>query len=251
MPAIGGLTPSGIYHVCSRGNNRQVIFHAEQDRRRFLDPCEEHGAPRAETFAYCLLPNHFHLLLRFREIDPAPGGPSPHLPSQHLSNLLNAYARTFNRDHNRVGALFQRPFRRVLVQSQAQLLQVSVYIHVNPQRHGLVHDFRRWRYSSYAAILSAGPTHLTRDEVLAWFGGHRPLCKPTSIPLLVHPMKPSGWTVGPQSLPDRSLRTCQVMSNFQGQQAHLPRHRPARHPSALAEAQLLGLDGPGACSRSP
>ena len=163
------LLASGIYHVCTRGNNREDIFLAEHDRRRFLGLLEVRVSPRADIFAYCLLPNHLHLLLRFADITIAGRTPVP--PSQCLSNLLNAYARSFNQDHGRTGALFQRPFRRVLIQNQAQLAHVVVYIHTNPERHGLTPDFRQWRFSSYATLLASGKTALVRDEVLAWFGG--------------------------------------------------------------------------------
>ncbi len=171
MRGSAALQPSEIYHICSRGNNREDIFITSHDRDRFLELYEVHVTPGADTFAYCLLPNHFHILLRFSEIEHWPSSDPGLSPSRRISNLLNAYARTFNSDRGRVGALFQRPFRRVLVQTQTQLLYVLSYIHLNPQRHGHVDDFRKWRYSSLAAIQSAGPTLLARDEVLSWFGG--------------------------------------------------------------------------------
>jgi len=167
MPNFPALTPGQIYHVCSRGNNREDIFRAEHDRRHFLELYEQRVSPHADTFAYCLLPNHFHLLVRFRDSEPVP--PSP--PSRMLGDMLNAYARSFNLDHSRVGALFQRPFRRIIVRSQAQLVHVVVYIHRNPEHHGLQRDFIRWQYSSYQALRATRATRLQRDDVLAWFGG--------------------------------------------------------------------------------
>lgn len=168
QPALLG---QGIYHVCSRGNNREEIFLAPHDRKRLLDLCRAHVAPWATTFAYCLLPNHMHFLLRFSSEESLPAGREPAPPSQRLSNLLNAYARSFNQDHGRVGALFHRPFRRVPFQFQTQLVYVVVYIHTNPARYGLIQDFRRWRFSSYATLLASGRTALARDEVLSWCGG--------------------------------------------------------------------------------
>ena len=69
------------------------------------------------------------------------------------------------------GSLFQRPFGRLAVTSEAHLAWLVIYIHLNPQTHGMVDDFRSWRYSSYRALESWGTTRLQRDEVLAWFGG--------------------------------------------------------------------------------
>jgi REP element-mobilizing transposase RayT len=170
MPNFPPVEPGLVYHVCTRGNNRNPIFLADQDRRHFLQLCQERIVPAADLFAYCLLPNHFHLLLRFHAPpDPEPAGYRQ--PSRVLADMLNAYARAFNLDHGRVGAVFQRPFRRVRIRTQEQLTHVVVYIHHNPQRHGLADGFRTWKFSSFAALRSAGATLLARDEVHAWFGG--------------------------------------------------------------------------------
>ena len=92
-------------------------------------------------------------------------------PSQQFSNLFNAYAKAINNAYGRTGSLFQHPFARIPVTSDAYLVYLIAYIHQNPQKHGLVADFRAWPYSSYQAILSHEPTRLARDEVLAWFQG--------------------------------------------------------------------------------
>ena len=92
-------------------------------------------------------------------------------PSQYFSNLFNAYTKAFNRACGRSGSLFQRPFGRVPVTSNAYLSHLVLYMHHNPQKHGLVDDFRDWPYSSYQAHLSQKATRLDRDEVLAWFDG--------------------------------------------------------------------------------
>jgi putative transposase len=105
------------------------------------------------------------LLVRFQDSEAELASP----PSRILGDMLNAYARSFKLDPGRVEALFQRPFRRILVRSQAQLVQVVVYIHRNPEHHGLQQDALRWKYSSYRALLATCSTRLHRDEVLAWF----------------------------------------------------------------------------------
>ncbi|MCJ7531434.1 MAG: hypothetical protein MUO64_10445 [Anaerolineales bacterium] len=117
---------------------------------------------------------------------------SPLNPSQHFSHLFNAYARTINTTYQRSGTLFQRPFSRILVSSDSYSLQLIAYIHQNPQKHGFVKDFRDWPYSSYQPLFSTKPTHLRRDEVLAWFDGvaqfedfHREKAKETQIALLI------------------------------------------------------------------
>ncbi len=97
--------------------------------------------------------------------------PLPKLPSQAFSNLFNAYARAFNKMYQRTGALFQRPFGRIRIESDAHFRVLVTYIHQNPQKHGLVDDFREWPFSSYQALAFGKPTRLERDDVLAWFDG--------------------------------------------------------------------------------
>jgi putative transposase len=123
-----------------------------------------------------LLRNHFHFLVRVKaveELDPRSQNlPCPsRKPSQYFSNLFNAYAKAINKAYQRTGALFQRPFGRIEVTTDAYLAQLVIYIHQNPQKHGFVDDFRTWPYSSYQTLLSSQPTRLQRDDVLAWFQG--------------------------------------------------------------------------------
>jgi len=81
--------------------------------------------------------------------------------------------RAFNKQHNRSGGLFEDRFGRKPVSSDAYLVQLVVYIHQNPLKHGLVDDFRHWVYSSYDALAAGKKTRLNRAEVLSWFGGER------------------------------------------------------------------------------
>jgi putative transposase len=167
------------YHVYNRGNNRENLFVEERNYAYFLKLYALHIEPLASTFAYCLLPNHFHFLVQIREVEDLTSSDLTGFqnlsglgkPSQYFSNLFNAYAKAFNRAYGRTGALFERPFGRVLVASNAYFVWLVTYIHQNPEKHGLIPDFRDWPYSSYSAHLSQQPTRLKRDSVLAWFDG--------------------------------------------------------------------------------
>ena len=159
------LQPGQYYHIHNRGNNRECIFIEERNYRYFLKLYAEHIEPIADTFAYCLLPNHFHFLVYIKDLS------GLKKPSQHFSNLFNAYTKALNKAYDRTGALFQRPFGRIPVTSDAYFIHLVTYIHQNPQKHGLVADFCTWPYSSYHAHLSDKPTKLQRDDVLAWFDG--------------------------------------------------------------------------------
>ena len=163
------------YHIYNRGNNRETLFVEERNYRHFLRLYAKHITPVADTYAYCLLGNHFHFLVCIKPSE-APdctgSGPPPgqKRPSQAFSNLFNAYTKAFNKAVGRTGALFQRPFGRIRVNADAYFLTLVTYIHQNPQKHGFVNDFRNWPYSSYHAHLSTKPTRVNRDDVLAWFG---------------------------------------------------------------------------------
>lgn len=177
------LALGAYYHIYSRGNNRENIFQEQRNYYHFMSLYAKYTVPVAVTFAYCLLRNHFHFLIRTRTaqeqeaywaeipgLERVAGEFQVREPSQHISNLLNSYTRSFNSAYGRTGALFQRPFGRVPVTSDAQFRRLVVYIHRNPQKHGFATDFRDWPYSSYHTILTDKPTNLHRETVLSWFG---------------------------------------------------------------------------------
>ncbi len=164
------LQPGGYYHIYNRGNNRENLFLEERIYRHFLTLYARYVASVADTYAYCLLKNHFHLLVRIKatvEHDQ----PQMRNPSRQLGHLFNAYSKAINKAYGRTGSLFEHPFERKEVMSEAYLMRLVTYIHRNPQQHGLVADFRDWPHSSYHALCSTGSTRLQRDEVLAWFDG--------------------------------------------------------------------------------
>jgi putative transposase len=158
------------YHIYNRGTNRENIFLEKRNYAYFLQLYVKHIEPVAETYAYCLLRNHFHVFARIRDgVDPK--GLQRPLGSTAFSNFFNAYAKAINKAYGRTGSLFQHPFGRVPVLTQAHLTRLVCYIHFNPQRHGLISDFREWPYSSYRAHLSNEATRLDRETVLGWFDG--------------------------------------------------------------------------------
>jgi len=181
MTSPAPLQYGQYYHIYNRGNNRQDIFIEERNYRYFLKLYAKYVEPIADTFAYCLLKNHFHCLVRIRTVEEQVAYDEtlrvssetfkPRNPSQQFGNLFNAYAKAINKAYHRTGSLFQNPFGRVPVTSHAHFAQLVTYIHQNPQKHGFLDDFRAWPYSSYHAIMSNNPTRLKRDDVLAWFDG--------------------------------------------------------------------------------
>jgi putative transposase len=180
MNTVIPLIPGTYFHIFNRGNNREKLFREVRNYECFLRLYAFHIAPIADTYAYCLLKNHFHFLVRIKD------GPEKTLYpaglSKPFSNFFNAFTRTVNKEYGRTGALFQRPFGRIAVTSDSHLLRLIVYIHQNPQKHRLAHDFREWPFSSFHVQFSVQPSFVNRENVMKLFGnrqnwhsGHRNL----------------------------------------------------------------------------
>jgi hypothetical protein len=188
------LTFGTFYHIFNRGNNRENLFPQERNYAYFMELWWKNTSQIAETYAYCLLKNHFHAtvfikfqedLTGFHEISPDSSlSPRKRLdgkaagenlsglkqPSQCFANLFNAYTRGVNNATGRSGALFERPFERIPVTNEKYLMQLIVYIHQNQQKHKFVDDFRDWNYSSYHDLIGDAPTRLQSDKVMGLFG---------------------------------------------------------------------------------
>jgi len=151
-----------MYHAYSRGNRRATIFFDDADYATFL----RHFESVVERFewmchGFCLMPNHYHLLLETPEPNLARG--------MHVLNL--AYARHLNWRYARSGHVFQGPYRSSLVRREPHLIELCRYIALNPVRAGLVAHPADWRWTSYRATagLEPAPPYLTTARVLGFF----------------------------------------------------------------------------------
>jgi REP element-mobilizing transposase RayT len=155
--------PGAVYHVTSRGNARQDIVRDDRDRTQFLTllahVIERYGWL---CYAYCLMDNHYHLLLET---------PQPTL-SLGMRQLNGRYTQAFNRRHRQVGHLFQGRFTAILVEKEAHLLELCRYVVLNPVRAKMVTHPRLWAWSSYRSTAGEliGPPWLATDWVLGQFG---------------------------------------------------------------------------------
>jgi putative transposase len=158
--------PGALYHLTARGNARQTIFQDDTDRQTFLDilgrVIERYGW---SCRAYCLMGNHYHLLLETPDARLSAG----------MQYLNGVYTQAFNRRHSQVGHLLQGRFKAILVEKDAYLLELARYIVLNPVRAGMVRTAKDWPWSSYRATagLASPPALLHTDPLLAAFGRSR------------------------------------------------------------------------------
>ncbi len=160
-----------FYHIYNRGVNGETLFHNDDNYRYFLKLYAKHMEPVIDTFAWCLLKNHFHLLVRVKTENKIleSGDVLPPHPSKPLSNLFNAYAQTINRRYQRTGPLFEKPFERKLIDNERYFQTVVCYIHTNPVHHHFVKSLHEYAWTSYHTVLSGKETKLKRKDVIAWF----------------------------------------------------------------------------------
>ena len=152
-----------FYHVTSRGNERKRVFKSQRDRERFLSylesATERYGAV---IHVYCLMDNHYHLLLET---------PSGNL-AQIMHHINGAYTTYFNVKRQRSGHLFQGRYNAILLDGDEYAQELSRYIHLNPVRAGIAENPEEFRWSScqYYTIKRKAPKWLMRDFILGYFG---------------------------------------------------------------------------------
>ena len=175
------LEPGQIYHIWTHANGKENLFREEENYAYFLEKYSLYIEPVAETFAYCLMPNHLHLMVRVREEKVIRNSLKEKdltgfqnlsgLISKQFSNLFNAYSKAFNKRYERRGSLFERPYKRKHINSDNYYGTLIAYIHNNPVYHGFADRPGEWSHSSWHAYIRNKPTKVNRDEGLQWFGG--------------------------------------------------------------------------------
>lgn len=166
--------PDACYHLYNRGNNRGRVFFEDRDYLFFLKQVRKFILPCAELLAYCLMPNHFHLLVRVRPVSTSEvEGPTSEVGclSRAMMRLLVSYTKKINMNRGRVGALFAGQFQAKHVDVDPYLLHLTRYMHLNPQCAGFVDQAQDWIFSSYQDYLGLREGTLPNPEpVLSQFG---------------------------------------------------------------------------------
>ena len=143
---------NGYYHVINRGQNRMKIFRRESDYKEFLKLLGEcYDQYKVHVIAYCLMSNHYHLLVR---------APNANLP-QFMRQLNGVYTQIFNRKYKYDGTLFRGRYKAIVVQEEFFLMRVVRYIHLNPKKAGMVKDIKDYQYSSHK-------NYIEKDDKYRW-----------------------------------------------------------------------------------
>lgn len=171
------LLPSRYFHIFNRGTNGRKVFFERENYFYFLRQYSKYVTPYVYTYAYCLLPNHFHLLVRIKDEDAIVQlkecpRPMYWYVSNAFSSWIKSYTQAVNKRYAATGPLFERPFKRIEIDSDEYLTAVIAYIHQNPLKHHLYPEFENYSFSSYRSILEqCKRSSLERETVLNWFGG--------------------------------------------------------------------------------
>ena len=190
-----------FYHIYNRGIDGCNLFREESCYQHFLALYDKYITPVADTYAWVLMPNHFHFLIRVKEdvvykfsnsgrssdvvwfeehkwetietpnlsaheVPDSVKIPKPHL---HFSHLFNSYSKYYNTRFDRHGNLFERPFKRKMIENEKYLKHVILYIHNNPVHHEFCSDPVEYPWSSYLTCIALKPTKIKRDAVIGWF----------------------------------------------------------------------------------
>jgi putative transposase len=145
------------YHVYNRGNNRGNVFFEDKNYHYFLSKVKVAFEDKIDLISYCLMPNHFHLLVMVKEDGAL---------EQAMQKISTGYTRAINSAYNRTGHLFQGRFKNKLIPNNEYLLHLSRYIIRNPIRAGLVEKPEDWKYSSYHETISKNESAFVKPQIL-------------------------------------------------------------------------------------
>ena len=188
------LQPNCSYHIFNHANGFENIFIEDENYRFFLDKYNQYILPIAETYAYCLLPNHFHLVVRIRRKEileevfrnfkstnfskvqnfgkvEVTDNMIEYYISKQFANLFSCYTQSFNKVNKRRGSLFLKNFRREPIKNKAYFMNAVIYTHRNPVHHAFCDRYTDWSYTSFCEIKERNSQIIEVDKLLRMFGG--------------------------------------------------------------------------------
>ena len=188
------LQPNSSYHIFNHANGFENIFTEDENYRFFIEKYQQYILPIAETYAYCLLPNHFHLVVRIRRREvleevfrnfkstnfskvqnfgkvEVTDNMIEYYISKQFANLFSCYTQSFNKVNKRRGSLFLKNFRREPIENKAYFLNAVIYTHRNPVHHAFCDRYTDWSYTSFCEIKERNSQMIEVEKLLRMFGG--------------------------------------------------------------------------------
>jgi putative transposase len=158
--------PENFYHVFNRGNNKQVIFPRKENYYFFLKKIKKELSPCCSIIAYCLMPNHYHLLIYTGKEDHRilPSGRMQVL-ERKLGTVQSSYTRAINNQEKKTGSLFQAKLK-VIELSEEHAFICFHYIHQNPVKAGLCSKFEDWVFSSYSEYINGSSNEICNRDIV-------------------------------------------------------------------------------------
>jgi REP element-mobilizing transposase RayT len=183
------LVPGGVYHVYNRAIGDELLFRNSDNYEYFIKKYKEYIDSVANTFAYCLMPNHFHLLIQIKPEAEIFSNFDQKVLQKWLFNtsltvyerymnrkinlqfahLFNSYAQAYNKMHERKGSLFIRSYNRKRIESDTYLRQLALYIHLNPVKDGQAKAAEDWPYCSYNELINQASQLIDTSFVIDLF----------------------------------------------------------------------------------
>ncbi len=164
------LEPGKYYHIYNRARNGDPLFANDESFKFFLRLYRTHIMPVADTYAYCLLKDHLHILLRIRE----DVNGSIYKP---FALLFNAYTKGYNLMNGKDGRLFQFKLKRIEIRRESYMLDMVRYINQNVKKHQITENFSHYRFSSFRATVTLNESMICKDYLIRQFGGRENLIR--------------------------------------------------------------------------
>jgi REP element-mobilizing transposase RayT len=155
------LYPDHYYHIFNRANGNENLFLRKANYSFFMKQYLKFIDPIGETICYCLMPNHFHFIVRIKgdlelkyyiEKASKKNNSLENILSQQFSHCFNSYSQAFNKQEKRKGSLFMKCFNRILINDENYLRTLILYIHRNPVESGFREEVNQWEFSSYPSL---------------------------------------------------------------------------------------------------
>lgn len=187
--------PGAYYHIVCKSIDGLLLFHDNIDYQVFIERFKKFTGDLVDIWSYCLIPNHTHHVVRIKSVETIVqfiGGMVPEnttdamkaffadttnelkfnkMIERQMNSFLVSYANFINNKYNRVGGIFQKPFKRIQIEEDSHLQQAIIYTNANAQKHKLTDDFKQYPFTSYALILQNDQYLVDSKSVLSFFNG--------------------------------------------------------------------------------